>query len=209
MLQPEPIPWVDLRPTDAPSHDEQGLVTIPKGYRWCANCRALTPHDTDKLFSGHLRCIVCDEADYGSYRCDRCGYELGEEEWTKPFRWVTIHHPGCHFQPYTEDEQEEFESSPLAFLYSFSTSYANKLAADFFDTLKDWRGFLTLQGKIWKNNLLTHCFCPRVKVYTNLHVFGNWEKSVYSQDCSNAMEFGCTVRCPVCGYLFEVEDGNC
>ena len=61
-----------------------------------------------------------------------------------------------------------------------------------------------LRADIWNN-----CDCPEVDVYPISNCYNYKERSVFSMDCSNAMEWSYDVICEKCNYIFEVEDGNC
>jgi len=57
------------------SLDENGILKMPEGYKYCRDCKALTPYQ--KIKENDI-CIVC-----GYYAtdatCDNCGYEYNTE----------------------------------------------------------------------------------------------------------------------------------
>jgi len=89
------------------SLDENGILIMPEGYKYCKDCKSLTPHQKEK---GNYICIVC------GYRatddtCDNCGYEFDPEIG-----------PGTIDIKDTEDEKKLYTIYPEPFVLNYSQS---------------------------------------------------------------------------------------
>lgn len=180
--------------------------TIPEGYKWCSECAALTPRD--KINYWRYTCMVCDNSEIGD-GCPNCGAPAPEIEFES--RKVTLHRPGCHFG--WEDLEEVDDVQP--FLRDFHDSWADRIANEFLeDNFSTWmmnpnsaefKRRIRIKTEIQKQS----CGCPKVIIYPQPFIFNYKSHYVFSMDCSNAMEWSYDVRCPICGEVYEVSDGNC
>jgi hypothetical protein len=57
------------------SIDEDGILIMPEGYKYCNECGSLTPHEIERHSA---ICKVCESNVFG-YTCENCGYEFNEE----------------------------------------------------------------------------------------------------------------------------------
>jgi hypothetical protein len=177
---------------------------VPKGYKWCSDCKALTPHYKD--YSHYTSCKVCGNSNYGN-GCHNCGWEEPEEDMQLEVE-VTVHGHGCHcdhdwmFDPDDEDSHRS--------IYT----HAEKVLNDFLSQYRDL-GYMRPDPKkaaikkILEDKNMLKCSCPRMIVYPVTNIY-NFHGGYYaSMDCMNAYEWSYDVRCPVCGDVFEVSDTNC
>jgi hypothetical protein len=183
---------------------------IPEGYLWCHNCQALTPHQKEGKTYRTDTCIVCGEQDYRTYACDNCGWSTEGEEPLEDK--VVAHHDGCHMNQ--QDEENEY-----IFWISHGTALLKSMYEQWFRGYDRVSWLLPRDKKEYdryqqrRNNYIQfqnmECGCPRYTVYRQPWVLSHHCNSYPSMDCSNALEFGETIRCPICGNIFEWEDTNC
>ena len=167
------------------------VYKIPKGYRWCEHCEALTPQEWGYSQTSH--CKICHSFNSGICVCPNCGAE--EEELGPESVDIHVHHEGCHFQ----DEKPE----DGMYFHSFYASHAEKILYEF---IKSNKGLPAL----WiKEQKALECGCPRYKVFRHLNIYNYTSGSYYSQDCMNAIEWSYDRRCPICGLVYFVSDSNC
>lgn len=171
---------------------------VPEGYGWCEDCKALTPF-TKEQFKRY--CNICMNTKYG-YGCNNCGWEEPDNG-ELLVKEVSIHGDGCHcdnYDPYQEDGYY-YDNWATAILKDFFKSYPNHLYNYNQDRNK-------IEKRLKELNLL-ECSCPKVTIYPVTNIYNFREYSVFSMDCSNAIEWSYDVRCPICGDIFYVQDGNC
>jgi hypothetical protein len=184
---------VDLlgtKPKIDPRKIEGYVVPIPKGYAWCMECSALTPYNKNTY--GH-KCIVCGFSSYSIELCPNCKWSA-EELLTGPTtHQVHIHPPGCHCSDESEND-----------MFPKSYSHAHDIALGFYKENDISFHFI---HPLNKRNVA--CGCPEVTIYTGLNILSHWESPGHGMDCYNHLEWGGTIRCPVCGCIFEYSDSNC
>jgi hypothetical protein len=174
---------------------EDHIIKIPNGYRWCQNCEALTPHEPSSLFDCDCvvccNCVICGNSGSNLLSCPTCGYEedaegSGEQE-------IQIHGAGCHYHENYADELGE--AYPIKLARRFSSHEYYYVSPQF--------------RRLFESNIYQKCNCRKVKIYRKPWVYGQWSRPYDTLDCWNAVEFGYTVRCPICGIIWEEEDTNC
>ncbi len=177
---------------------------IPKGYLWCEECKALTPH-----FKGTYSksCVICGDSKYSDQNCPNCGWEEPEDQ--KPLQHeVIIHGSGCHCNCEWMFDADDYDSFRSCY------SHAEDILKDFLSQYKDLSYMRPdpIKAKIKKiledKNML-ECSCPRVIVYPITNIYNYSSGYIWSDSCSNAMEWTYDVRCPICGEIFNVSDTNC
>lgn len=170
---------------------EDNILIIPDGYRWCAECEALTPHTPNKNkeqdWHPDCQCEICGYAPISvSDECSHCGYDADSllEEWG--VHEVSIHKEGCAVPVAKKEWHKKIE---------------NIEDAEFRGGIGEW-----IQRPPYPD---IKCDCPKAPIFQKPNIFNTWNKAVYSMDCSNAREWGCQWRCPICGTINEHETGNC
>jgi hypothetical protein len=169
------------------------VVPIPNGYAWCMECSALTPHIEDKYGKA---CMVCEMSLSGIDACPNCEWSAEEILSDPTVNHVQIHHPGCHCS-YESDESEND-------VFPESYSHAHDIALGFYKENDISFHFI---HPLNKRNVA--CGCPEVTIYTGLNILSHWESPGHGMDCYNHLEWGGTIRCPICGCIFEYSDSNC
>ena len=185
------------------------VYEVPEGYRWCPECEGLTEQkEGEHLQSSY--CIVCNYFNTGICICPNCG---GPEPADDIFDdEVILHHDGCHCKNYYEGD-----------LYSWSELVARSFYDDWMKPEPDRISWAyrcgTPEEKAYERNkdlkikwnvaYNYKCGCLKTMIYKSLNIFDYEYRTVYSQDCMNAMEWSYIVRCQICGHLYEVYDGNC
>lgn len=174
------------QPTRSDVVAADGTITIPPGYRWCRECDALTPHNQPKGMYAHY-CVVCRcPSSYGA-ECPKCGYSAEDTAEQEIEYEVILHHPGCHYE---EDTDEESDLWKLGYRSWARATY------DMFFRKYFWEFRVTNRRDMEE----IKCGCPRVTVFPNLHIYGHWAQQYYDGDWN----VGATIRCPICGTVFEV-----
>jgi len=183
--------------------DATGKTIIPEGYLYCMDCGLITPHFQGKHSKN---CKICDCSNFEEeINCPNCGWETPELK--GPHDIVVIaHNPGCHFEENTGDGQyrnEPCDNESISYQDRWSgMSWADLILQQF---LENNRINVPYNHPVRK----TICGCQRYTAYQNIHFFNYQERSVFSMDCSNAFEWSYTIRCLICGNLYEVCDSNC
>lgn len=189
-----------------------GEVTVPEGYKWCPECRALTPHSKGEHSWSSLRCVICGSAHYSpSYDCPNCGWEPDSDDMVGE-QTIILHNKGCHCDPEQNGDD--------AFCGSWAKKIAHEFQQDWMKPFphrgsyslpkdKEWYdGFARLDKQWWKAYKV-ECGCERVVIYHQPWAFDNWIHSTWNDACSNPHVFGGKYRCPICGEIFEWEDTDC
>lgn len=197
--------------------DESGVSIIPKGYKWCEECAALTPHiPNENNPTWWHDCVICGEhSSLAVYSCPNCGKE--EEESYLEEVEVIVHLDGCHCAD--ESKIEGYIT------HYFTNNLAEQILTDFRESwmqqVPDRGSYSLPRDKVWyeKNQHLKKrlqeyekqfvCGCPRYYIYPNINQIIVNQQYVYSLDCMNAMEWDCIIRCPICGFIYEYSTGNC
>lgn len=185
-------------------HQEGRVADVPKEYRWCSECDRLTPHEKGP-HSWNIICVVCGNDSHAIDHCPNCGWVVPDEYHEEdPVQDTKIHRPGCHCIPFFDYDEDDV----LWFYKRFEgmgDTWAEIVAHQFYKDNKGAPG----AGKIYREHV--ECGCPTVKTYTRFHMgtFNHWGGPVASMDCMNAMEWGWTTRCPICGAIWDYGDGNC
>lgn len=169
--------------------DENGKVTLPKGYLWCMNCEAATLH-TKGTTSSSLICNICGQWKCIDYGCTNCGWEPEEE--LKPAEMYVIRHSeNCpEVKKIREWEEGDFH---------MATDIVEPLIRKIRVPIEE------IEYIVGKHK----CDCPFDIIYPCLNVFNYSSWTPYSMDCMNAVEWSYDIRCPICGEVFSVSDGNC
>lgn len=186
------------------TESREHVTTVPDGYAWCTECEALTPHEPHRF---GLKCKVCDNTEIGE-GCPNChapDYELLD---APQQLLVQIHQPGCHMSNDGEKVDGWFEQiHGEKILNEFTSSwYATKPPSWWTDGPSMWT--CVLHNRL-REEAQRKCGCPAVEIYPNPHVlsYHRWKSHAY--DCDNGYEWKATVRCPVCGEVYDIEDSNC
>lgn len=176
--------------------DEKGVAIIPEGYKWCDECLALTPHIPGER-RWNLNCVICNTSNFIDYACPNCGYPNPENP--EGPRIVTVHREGCHFS----EEMIGNEDS-----YWYTTPIAKRLVLEF---KEDWtrkhpgsRGY-----KQWEDAFNTKCGCPEYTIYPDRQAYNYKSWIGNTMECINAIDWSYDIRCPICGLIYEISDGNC
>jgi len=197
---------------------KEGVVQVPEGYRWCGSCEALTVHEKDDWHS--FDCIVCGVCNYPDNGCPNCGASDPLEDDPGGVEEVTLHHKGCHcndIDRFVVDGDEDWWinrclSEARRVAYEFKRDWM-KPAPDRVSYMlprdREWYDKHSKLKRVWEEAYLVKCGCPRTTIFRNINVYNYNSYPVYSMDCMNAIEWDYTVRCSVCGYIYEVHDGNC
>ena len=172
--------------------NDKHILIVPEGYKYCMDCEALTPHQENSYHIFH--CKICDNSIYYCDNCPNCGWEPPELDGPDYYN-ITVHQPGCHFN----ENSNELDDNPDTTIFN---SYYNSIASRIFFEFKENNPHLNLEEDI-------ECGCPKYVIYTNLHIFNYISRSIYSMDCSNAIEWSYDIRCPICGEIYQVCDSNC
>lgn len=198
---------------------KDGVLILPEGYRYCAECVLITPHDLiDKRWYNKYQCKLCGYTSGDGYNdCPNCGWEEPEDGLL--FHDVTIHNPGCHC------EAKEWERENLiGQIYSSHYSIAGYVADQFYRSWmkpapdrgsyclpkdKEWYDKNQHLKKRWREMKEMKCGCPTFRVYDNTHVINYSSRYYPSMDCMNAIEWDYDVRCPICGEIYHINDTNC
>jgi hypothetical protein len=174
---------------------KDGTVTIPEGYRWCAECDALSPHLGRNKYSSV--CAICGDINFrSSLSCPTCGRDATPEvEAMEELEyWEKVHKTGCHFdeQQLSEGDYEDFANSGF-----FVSSWAEYVLESFFE-----RNFGSSYAgtRVYKNLSKGECGCPEFQVFRHLNVFNHWSYRDYQGEYNS----GCSVRCKICGTIFHV-----
>jgi hypothetical protein len=197
IIDSESIKKVDNFDSDVKYHnviDKDGMVTIPEGYRWCEECNALTPHDAEEQFDdSDYICKICYSNHIHSLECPNCGWSPDKYLEEPAIQYVKAHKKDC--QKYIEYLKSVNEWEIIS-----DKLYKSKIYPSI-STLFD-----KLDGLFPKEPV---CDCPEEFINTAPFLFNWWERSSYNTECYNAIEWGCDIRCQICGCIFEYEDTNC
>jgi hypothetical protein len=162
---------------------------VPEGYLWCEYCNALTPHD-DGHYSWSKECVICgNSTSIDLDECPNCAWSPPED--ISPEYEEIIHGDGCHCQIDFSDSFEIYND-------------AQKVLKDFPDNILNFN----VENRLNELNLL-ECSCKRVIIISTTNIYNYKSYPVWSDACSNAIEWSYDVRCPICGQVYEVSDGNC
>lgn len=177
---------------------------VPKGYKYCSDCKALTPHEEDK--HRHSSCVICGSAIYSYNNCPNCGWEDPDNEESLE-QEITLHNPGCHCDPLTFSDVEDMceSSNDRIVLREFLTDRYGRYKDDHHKIVDNYHKVVDYLKSI----NLYDCSCPRVTIYPITNVYNYECHPVFSMDCCNALEWSYDVRCPICGEVFDVSDSNC
>jgi len=185
---------------------EKYHIEIPEGYKWCNECDALTPHikEMNPEFSwqkSYQYCVICEnQIDIDQQEiCPNCGWSYEKYYNNQSHINIQVHNIGCHYDyKYEYDSEEDENEDGIPYAYYQYGSYAEKI----------WREFKreNLQFKKIKE---VKCSCPEYTIITDPYCYSYNERSVFSMDCMNAIEWNLKIRCPICGGRFEISDGNC
>jgi hypothetical protein len=76
---------------------ETGILEIPKGYKWCEDCNALTPHKEERSY---FRCMICEDLKLEQeYACPNCNHSPSESDMESPETLeIPIHKEDCEAQ---------------------------------------------------------------------------------------------------------------
>lgn len=197
--------------------NNNGVLIIPEGYKYCGSCEAVTPHkpiDNSNIYD----CKICQFRLYNfDNNCPNCGWEEPEDGML--YYDETVHHRGCHC------ERKEWKGENLiGQICNHYSSIADMVVDEFYKSWmkpaldrgsyslpkdKEWYDKNQHLKKRWREMKDLKCGCPTYRVYCNTHVI-NYSSHYYpSMDCMNAMEWYYDVRCPICGFIFNINDSNC
>ena len=174
---------------------QEGYVDIPKGYLWCQECDALTPHEksNDISFSwqeDYRTCVICESVIiFDDSDCPKCGWRYINYENPREHT-IQVHHLGCHYNEVNRDEED--------ITYSFGYSHAESV----------WNEFIRYNFQ-FKDIEEIKCDCPEYKVYPDPYCYNSDGGYGPGMICYNERWWILYIRCPICGERFEIEDGNC
>jgi hypothetical protein len=174
---------------------KDGYINIPKGYLWCNECDALTPHKKldDASFSwqeDYRTCVICDRTvEFEQEDCPECGWRYMNYE-DPPEHNVQVHHPGCHYN----DEELNDECFYSTNLYSHAESV--------------WDEFIRRNFQ-FRNVKEIKCSCPTYEIITDAYCYHSVSGYGSGMDCYDDRWWTLYIRCPICGELFEINDGSC
>ena len=171
--------------------DETGKVTLPEGYLWCMDCGAATPHTKGTTYSSYT-CNICGRGKYSESGCPNCGWEP-EEELKSSKMYVIRHSEDCsEFKKIQEWEKKEGE-------FGFLDDRVKPLIRKIRVPVEE------IEYIVGKRK----CDCPYDIIYPCLNVFNYDSWAGNTMDCYGARDWSYDVRCPICGEVFEIQDGNC
>lgn len=155
-------------------------IIIPKGYQYCPDCELITPHTLDSRVNPSKAYPEDWECDVCSHRKD--GYSL------------------CPMCGWEHDPDRDLLPVTIKVKKHTLACCSKRKDWDF-----DEEGFAPRPDPY--NN---DCDCPEVDAYPVQHIF-NYSRTPahWNMECPNAMEWSYDVMCPICNYVFEVDDGNC
>lgn len=162
------------------SVDDWGELNIPENYAWCMDCQALTPHDTkETLYPGDRIDIFTN--------CRICDRDINHLCRCPECGWdaenIILEDTG------PVEEKIHVEGCPWI-------EYFRLINRPDFDSYYN------------DPEEPEECHCEKVFIYPNPWCFNHWSRSVFSLDVTNGMEFGCSIRCQICGTIFEHSDSN-
>lgn len=165
--------------------DKEGILIIPKGYKWCMDCNALTPHEKEKendKYSQRVICKVCSHNLDDEYDCPNCGHSATNEIEGPETIEVPVHVEDCPVLLWERQENERVkEQIDQAFL------------------MTEWEPIPEPP----------ECNCPKETIYPSPNIFNTWSRVGNTMICFDAQEWGGEIRCPICGTIYDYEDGNC
>lgn len=182
---------------------------LPENYKYCMECMAFTPHNHIDNDFDNFECCVCHTV-IKSYdmTCDYCGYVFNEDDLYGPDSYtITQHNEGCHFGSPRLAPNDDVVDYAISCLYDSDELYADWLLRQFVNNMRP-KDLHKLRPHIKYQESIS-CGCPKITVYcdTNRIEYKSWY--IYSMDCSNAMEWDVTMRCPKCQGVSIFSDGNC
>lgn len=182
-------------------------MEIPKGYKWCSDCNALTPHRGGKW--GTDECIICGNIIHNvGMECPNCGWE---DDSDSPFEQeIILHYEGCHLGA-LNDEDNFMGTISDKVLSGFRKQFLGKYERSTWILPRGEIPYREYQRRLdlFRQAKEMKCGCPRYIVYNQPWIISSWSSPYYSMDCINAVAFGAKIRCPICGEIFEWEDTNC
>jgi len=171
---------------------EIGRLCQEKGYSWCEECLALTPHI--KLDDWNTGCSVCETRKIeGWARCPVCGWEPPEDMFTEPEgQSEQIHLPGCH------DSLDAYGST---------TNGSWVITQRVLDE-REWARVFSEQGiySRYRELMDMECGCPKVMTYKYPWLIAHRASQRMSYVSPYSYHLEWDIRCPICGEIFEVDD---
>jgi hypothetical protein len=168
-------------------------------------CMAFTPHSENVDIYSEFTCDVCgqDIKNYDNY-CGRCGYVFSEDDINGLDSYEqTVHGEGCHHS-LPGGMNPDFQ---VSYLRDLDQTYAEQVLDEFVAALSS-EDRIRLWGQIQYHRNY-NCGCPAITIYLANNRISVRTWSVYSMDCSNAMEWDITMCCPICHEESIFSDGNC
>jgi hypothetical protein len=175
---------------------KDGYVKIRKGYLWCDDCGAFTPHEKiDNPFTwqeDHRTCMICDKTiEFDDQDCPKCGWRYIQYEDMSETN-VKVHRHGCHYN------DDKWNDDGDCFYGTNAYPEAERI----------WRKFIA-QNFQFKDVKEIKCACPEYKIYQDPYCYASRGGYGHGFDCYNEQWWVLNIRCPICGERFEIEDGNC
>jgi len=174
---------------------KSGYVKIPKGYLWCDDCNAFTPHKkisnpSSSWQKDYRICVICDKTiEFDDQDCPKCGWRYMQYGDVAEFT-VQVHRHGCHC------EIEKFDDHGI---YSMSL---------YSDAESIWRDFI-IHNPQFKDVEEIKCLCPEYTIYPDPYCYDSIGGHGPGYNCYDEQWWALYIRCPICGERFELEDGNC
>lgn len=174
-----------------------GYINIPKGYFWCDECQALTPHDQEKSpeyswQEDYYYCKICDsQIDFNNdTNCPKCGWNYLPYYESGPKQDIQAHQPGCHYMENSIDAED--------ICYSLGYSHAENV----------WDEFIRRNFQ-FRNIKEIKCSCLTYEIITDPYCYASTGGYGSGMECYNDTWWHLDIRCPICGERFEIDDSSC
>lgn len=156
------------------------LIPIPEGYQYCHDCDLLTPHTLDNQ-------INPSKAIPSDFKCDICDSDK-------------MGYDNCPMCGWEHDPDRDL--MPVSIKVKKHTTVCLEKQK------KEWDEKIYPEADFMVND--DNCNCPEVDAYPIQKIFNYSSRPQHwNMECSDAKEWSYDIMCPICNYVFEVEDGNC
>lgn len=205
---------LDKGTTEVDNHNKEECKyqpsTIPKGYQWCKDCCGLTRHVPHERSYNGPKCEICGDYNYNGEGCTNCGWWDDNVVDGPGHQDVVLHQEGCHFHPnwmINEVSEDAVGFIPAHMSYAVDTAssfFRNNFYDEFYGYYagpKTCHPGTALRRAYHDAMKEDNCGCPSSRIIYNINTWGHWS----SQDYWGEWSGGCTIRCPICGQVFDYE----